>query len=166
MPRHIFVYQKKQSEKIISHLKFWCDWYSVTGQLIWNLPIKKILKAELGVILFVAFDSFTIDSYRWVVCLIEKSQTDRGVILFITIPYKTDEEIEIPKKWIDWHSIFDSYAFPASDGDFSFAPPIIIRNFILGTFVRAKPCKKYNTPNWPTINYIISLRKTRYENSE
>lgn len=75
--------------------------------------------------------------------------------IFITI--QTDEEREIPKKWIDWHWIVDEYAFSASDGDFSFAPPIIIRKFILGTFVRAKPCKKYNTPNWPTIKFLGKL---------
>lgn len=51
------------------------------------------------------------------------------------------EPVEVPKKWRDGQWIRHEYAFPASEGSFSFAPPIITKKFIFGTFVNATPCK-------------------------
>lgn len=47
---------------------------------------------------------------------------------------------KIPIKWSEGHLILAAYAFSDTTGDWNFAPPIITKYLIFGTFVNATPC--------------------------
>lgn len=50
--------------------------------------------------------------------------------------------MSLPKKWRERVSRDDEYAFSATLVSLNLAPPIIMTNFIFGTFWSAIPCKK------------------------
>ena len=57
----------------------------------------------------------------------------------------------VPRKWREGQPICEEYAFSTTEGALNFAPPIITRNFTLGTFVSATPY----TYKWPFFKYKI-----------
>lgn len=70
--------------------------------------------------------------------------------------------VELPKKWTEGHWIGEEKAFLIIDGSLNFAPPIITSILILGTFVRATPCKTENHAHQLKIevNFLLELEGT------
>jgi hypothetical protein len=59
---------------------------------------------------------------------------------------------DVPIKWRDRQPIVEEYAFSTTEGALNLAPPIIIRNLTLGTFLSATPYTIYINDHFSLIS--------------